>query len=525
MLKVVIADSLSADAARFLENIGLSVDDCAGASAEELKPALADAAGLFVRSRTQVDEELLAAAPELRLVGRAGIGVDNIDVAAATRCGVVVMNAPLGNSITTAEHAIALMMAVARQIPVANSSTQAGKWEKSRFMGTELAGKTLGMVGCGNIGAIVADRALGLKMKIVVSDPFMSPEKAEEIGVERAEFKEMLARADIVTIHAPLNDATRGLLNADAFAGMRRGARLINCARGGIVVEEDLRDAILSGQIAGAGVDVFEEEPARKSPLFGLEEVVATPHLGAATSEAQAKVALQIAEQAAGFLLTGTVVNAVNMPAISAEDLPKLQPYLELAEKLASFSGQLTRTSIKRVGIEFHGHAAGLNTGPLVATALAALLRPQLERINAVNAIELAAQRGIEIAETRNERVSDYETLMRLSVTTERQTREVAGTLFGGNRVRLVSIKGIPIEAECAPYMLYITNRDKPGVIGDLGRLLGDAGINIATFHLGRVESGGDAIALLQVDQPVDQKLIADLEGLPNITRARGLIF
>ena len=328
--------------------------------------------------RPRSTAELLAAADALKVVGRAGIGVDNIDVPAATERGIVVMNTPYGNAITAAEHTIAMMFALARQIPAADRSTQAGKWEKSRFMGVELSGKTLGIIGCGNIGAIVADRAQGLKMRVVAYDPFLSPERAVELGVERVSLDELLGRADFITLHTPLTDATRNIIDAAAIAKMKRGVRIINCARGGLVVEEDLAAALDSGQVAGAAVDVFVEEPARQNPLFGRDNFVATPHLGAATTEAQENVALQIAEQMADFLLTGAVSNAVNMPSLTAEEAARLKPYMVLAEQLGSFAGQLTETGIRAVEIEYEGAVADLNVKPLTATALTGLLAPQL---------------------------------------------------------------------------------------------------------------------------------------------------
>jgi len=525
MPKVLISDKLSPRAAEIFRERGIEVDFRPGLKGEELTAAVADADGLAIRSATTVTAELIAAAPNLKVVGRAGIGVDNVDVAAATQSGVVVMNTPFGNSVTTAEHAIAMMMASARQIPAASASTHAGKWEKSAFMGMEVASKTLGLVGCGNIGSIVADRAHGLKMRVIVYDPFLSAEKAEELSVEKVEFDALLRRADVISIHAPLTDGTRNLLDAEAFAKMKDGVHVVNCARGGILVEADLRDAILAGKVAGAAIDVFAEEPAHEHVLFGLPQVIATPHLGAATSEAQENVALQIAEQMADYLLSGAVTNAINMPSVTAEEAPHLKPYMSLAEKLGSFAGQLTESGLRAVTIEFHGHAATLNTRPMVSSAIAGLLRPLLDNINMVNAIAIARDRGIDIRETKQEQPGDYETLIRLSVQTERRTRTVAGTIFGGNRERIVEIKDIPVEAEWGAHMLYITNRDRPGVIGDLGRALGDAGINIATFHLGRSVPGEDAIALLQVDQEISDDLVETLENLPNIVQVKALEF
>jgi D-3-phosphoglycerate dehydrogenase len=495
-----------------------------GLSKEDLKATIAGYDGLAVRSATKVSADLIESAGGLKVIGRAGIGVDNIDVAAATRRGIVVMNTPQGNSITTAEHAVAMMMALARQIPAADRSTRAGKWEKSRFMGVELTGKTLGIVGCGNIGSIVAERAHGLRMKVVAYDPFLSVERARDLNVEKLELDELLARADFITLHTPLTEATRNLIDARALAKTRPGVRIINCARGGLVVEADLKVAIESGHVAGAALDVFAEEPARDNPLFGLEGVVLTPHLGASTSEAQENVALQVAEQMSDFLLTGAVSNAVNMPSVTAEEAPKLKPYMALAAQLGSFAGQLTRSGLRAVTVEYEGHAGQLNTRPLTAIALAELLAPALDSVNMVNAGMLARERNIEVTEIKHDRPSDYQSLIRLSVTTDQRTRDLAGTLFAG-LPRLVEIKGIRIEAELGRYMLYLTNEDKPGFIGRLGTLLGRAGINIATFHLGRSAPGAEAIALIEIDEPLSETVLAEVRTLPGVVQAAPLSF
>jgi len=525
MPTVLISDKLSQDAVKVFEDRGVKVDFKPGMSAEDLLANIGKYEGLAIRSATKVTPDVLAKAGKLKVIGRAGIGVDNVDTDAATQKGVVVMNTPFGNTTTTAEHAIAMMMALVRQIPLANASTQAGKWEKSRFMGMEVTGKTLGLIGCGNVGSIVADRAQGLRMRVVAFDPYLSPERAVEIGVEKVDLDELYTRADIITLHTPLTDSTRNLINAESIARMKKGVRIINCARGGIVNEADLRAALDSGQVAGAAVDVFEVEPAKENVLFGHENLIATPHLGAATQEAQEIVAVQVAEQMADYLLSGAVTNAVNMPSISAEDAPRLRPYMTLAGQLGSFLGQLAETSIKSVTIEFQGHVAELNIRPLVSAILCGLLRPQLDAVNMVSAPLVARERGIEVSETIHDHPGDYETLIRVTVDSERRTRSVAGTLFGGNRPRLVGINDIPVEAELAEHMLYTTNRDKPGVIGQLGQALGDAGVNVATFHLGRTAPGEDAIALIQVDQPVERDLIARLTALPNVTQAKALRF
>ncbi|MBM3489859.1 MAG: phosphoglycerate dehydrogenase [Alphaproteobacteria bacterium] len=525
MVKVLIADDLSPRAADKFCEWGVLAEHKVGLKPEALIEAIGDYDGLAVRSATKVTPTVLEAGKRLKVVGRAGIGVDNIDVAAATQRGICVMNTPFGNSITTAEHTIAMLLAMARQIPLADRSTQAGKWEKNRFMGVELYGKTLGIVGCGNIGSIVADRAQGLKMKVLAFDPFLSEERARDLGVERVELDELFERADFITLHTPLTDQTRGLINAANIAKMKAGVRLINCARGDLVVEEDLRAALASGRVAAAAIDVFAVEPARQNVLFGLDNLVATPHLGAATAEAQENVAVQIAEQMAAFLLQGAVANAINMPSVTAEEAPKLSPYIRLARLLGSFAGQLTDTAVQAVHLEYEGHVAGLNTRPLTAVALEGLLHPLVDSVNMVNAPVIARERNIEVRDTRTDRAGDYQTLIRLTVRTERYTRDVAGTLFAGQHPRLVQVKGIKLEGELGRYMLYVTNQDRPGHIGRLGSLLGGAGINIASFHLGRASAGGDAIALIETDQLVSEDVLAKVRALPSVAQARALSF
>ncbi|MDF1750592.1 MAG: phosphoglycerate dehydrogenase [Alphaproteobacteria bacterium] len=526
MPRVLISDKLSDRAVDIFRQRGIEVDFEPGLSAEDLLARIGNYDGLAIRSATKVTEAVLAAGNgHLKVVGRAGIGVDNVDLAAATRFGTVVMNTPFGNSITTAEHAISMMMALARQIPAADASTRAGKWEKSKFMGVELFGKTLGLIGAGNIGAIVADRAQGLKMKVVAFDPFLSPERARDLGVEKVDLDTLLSRADFITVHTPLTDGTRNLINATALEQCKTGVRIINCARGGIVDEIALKDGLESGKVAGAALDVFVEEPARDNPLFALDNVVATPHLGAATEEAQENVALQVAEQMSDYLLTGAVTNALNMPSISAEDAPRLQPYMALACQLGAFAGQVTESAIKSVTIEFEGHVAKLNVKPLVQAALAEVMKPFSDAVNMVNAPVFARERGIDVSEVIHDRPGDYQTLIRLTLTTERFTRSVSGTLFGGKLPRVVNIKGIVIEAELTPNMLYITNHDKPGLIGGIGSILGDAGVNIATFHLGRADQGGDAIALISIDEPLPPALLAKLQALPQIKQVKALTF
>jgi D-3-phosphoglycerate dehydrogenase len=525
--KVLISDALSPAAVQIFKDRGVLVDFQPELSKDKdrLAAIIGDYDGLAIRSATKVTPKMLERATRLRVIGRAGIGVDNVDIPAATARGVIVMNTPFGNSITTAEHAITLMLALARQIPQADASTQAGKWEKNRFMGVEITGKTLGVIGCGNIGSIVADRALGLKMKVVAYDPYLSPEHALDIGVEKVELDELLRRSDFITLHTPLTERTRNIIDAAALSQMKPGVRIINCARGGLVDEVSLRQALDEGRIAGAAFDVFTEEPAISNPLFGHPNVVCTPHLGAATMEAQENVALQVAEQMSDYLLRGAISNAVNFPSITAEQAPKLRPLIELAEKLGSFAGQLTETGIHRVHITFEGVVAHLNTRALTQSAVAGLLRPMLSEVNVVSAPVVAKERGIVVEETTREAQGDYESLITVTVYTERQKRSVSGTVYADGRPRIVNIKGIRMEAEFGKSMLYVTNDDKPGFIGRFAGLLGAAGINIATFHLGRDKPGGAAIALVEVDGAIPASVLEEVLTLPNVTQAKPLHF
>jgi D-3-phosphoglycerate dehydrogenase / 2-oxoglutarate reductase len=525
--RVLISDKLSETAVDIFKRRDIEVDyqPDLGTDKEALRSAIGGFEGLAIRSQSKVTAKLLEAAPRLKVIGRAGIGVDNIDLAQATSRGIIVMNTPYGNAVTTAEHAIAMMMALARQIPQADQSTQAGKWEKNRFMGVELFNKTLGVIGCGNIGSIVADRARGLKMKVIAYDPFLSDERAMEIGVEKVELDELLKRADFVTLHVPLTEKTRNIIDGRALGVMRAGVHIINCARGGLIVEEALKAALDEGHVAGAALDVFEIEPAREHPLFGHPNVVCTPHVGASTSEAQEKVAIQIAEQMADYLITGAVSNALNMPSISADEAPRLRPYIALAEKLGSFAGQLTETPIKAVAVEYAGGAGEMNTRALTSALLAGLLEPMLGTVNMVSAPVVARERGIRVDETRQTSRGIYDSYMRLTVKAEGFERSVAGTVFSDGKPRIIQIKGINLEAEFGPHMLYVTNADKPGFIGALGMVLGNAGVNIASFHLGRQTRGGDAIALVEIDEAIPGKVLSAVQGLPNVRQAKPLVF
>ena len=528
MPRVLISDKLSPAAVDIFRRRGIDADLKPSLSPADLRAIIGGYDGLAIRSATKVTKELLDAAINLKVVGRAGIGVDNVDIRSATARGIVVMNTPHGNTIPTAEHAIAMMFALARQISQADASTRAGKWEKNRFLGVELTNKTLGVIGCGNIGSIVANRGVGLHMKVIAYDPYLSEKRALDLGVEKVELDMLLERADFITLHTPLTDATRNILSREAIARTRPGVRIVNCARGGLLDEQALADAIKSGHVAGAALDVFDNEPATDSPLFELENVVCTPHLGAATAEAQENVALQIAEQISDFLLTGAISNAINMASVTAEEAPRLRPYMELCRLLGGFAGQLTQAregAIKQVRIEFEGLAAGLNTKPMTAAALAGLMAPLMAGVNMVNAGIAARDRGIDVAETVHEKPSEYQTLVRITVGMEGMERTVAGTLFAGSRPRIVEIKGIKVEADFAPHMLYVTNQDKPGFIGRFGATLAGAGINIATFHLGRAALGGDAICLVSVDETVPEDVLAMVRTLPLVVQATALAF
>jgi D-3-phosphoglycerate dehydrogenase / 2-oxoglutarate reductase len=525
--RVLVSDRLSETAVQVMRDRGLAVDyePELGADKDGLLTRIGGYDGLAIRSATKVTDKLLSRAERLKVVGRAGIGIDNVELAAATSRGIVVMNTPFGNAITTAEHTMALMMALARQIPEADHSMRAGKWLKNRFIGVELYSKTLGIIGCGNIGSIVAERAIGLRMKVIAFDPFLSPERAIELGVEKVTFEELLRRADFISLHTPLTDKTRNIIDAAAIARMRRGVRIINCARGGLLVESALIEALRSGHVAGAALDVFETEPPTDNPLTAMEQVVMTPHLGASTSEAQENVAVQIANQLADFLISGAVSNALNMPSISVEEAPRLKPYVALAEQLGSFAGQLTESSLVGIAIEYAGEVGELNTRALTSALLAALLRPMLGDVNMVSAPAVARERGIRVDEIRQTHRGVYDSYIRLTVRTESLERSIAGTVFSDGKPRVIQIKGINMEAELGPHMLYVTNADKPGFIGAFGTILGDRGVNIATFHLGRDQPGGNAIALVEVDGPVPPSVLAAVEALPQVKQARALRF
>ena len=525
--KVLVSDKLSETAVQIFRDRGIDVDFMPelGKDKEKLAEVIGQYDGLAIRSATKVTPTILDAATNLKVVGRAGIGTDNVDKEAASKKGVIVMNTPFGNMITTAEHAIAMMFAVARQIPEASASTHAGKWEKSKFMGTELTGKTLGVIGAGNIGGIVCDRARGLKMKVVAYDPFLGQEKADKMGVEKVELDELLTRADFITLHVPLTDQTRNILSKENLEKTKKGVRIINCARGGLVDEAALAELLTSGHVAGAGFDVFADEPATDNPLFNLPNVVCTPHLGAATTEAQENVALQVAEQMADYLLTGAVTNALNMPSVTAEEAKVMAPWIKLSDHLGSFIGQMTDEPIKAINILYDGVVSEMNLEALTCSAVAGIMKSVNPEVNMVSAPVVAKERGIKISTTKQDKSGAFEGYIKLTVVTDRRERSIGGTVFSDGKPRFIQIKGINIDAEIGAHMLYTTNNDEPGIIGTLGQSMGESGVNIANFTLGRSAAGGEAIALLYIDHKVSAEVIENLESTGKFQQVRALEF
>lgn len=527
MPKVLVSDKLSETAVQIFRDRGVEVDYLpdVGKDKEKLAEIIGQYDGLAIRSATKVTDKLLENAPNLKVIGRAGIGVDNVDIPAASKKGVIVMNTPFGNSVTTAEHAIALMFAVARQLPEASVSTHAGKWEKNRFMGVEVFNKTLGLIGAGNIGSIVADRALGLKMKVLAYDPFLSEERADQIGVKKVELDELLAKADFITLHVPLTDKTRNILSRENLAKTKKGVRIVNAARGGLIDEDALADALESGQVAGAALDVFATEPATESRLFNMANVVVTPHLGASTDEAQENVALQVAEQMSDYLLSGAVSNALNMPSVTAEEAKVMGPWIKLAGHLGSFIGQMTETPIKSISILYDGVVAEMNVNALNAAVISGVMKATNPDVNMVSAPVIAKDRGIQIATTRQEAGGVYDGYIKVTVVTDELERSIAGTVFSDGKPRFIQIRDINVDAEIGEHMLYTRNRDVPGVIGALGTTLGDMGVNIANFQLGRTASGEDAIAILYLDEALPASVLEALQKTGKFLQAKALQF
>ena len=525
--RVLVSDELSETAVQIFRDRGVDVDYLPklGKDKEALAAIIDQYDGLAIRSATKATEKLLEKATRLKVIGRAGIGVDNIDIPAASRKGVIVMNTPFGNSITTAEHAIAMMFAVARQLPEANASTHAGLWEKSRFMGVELFNKTLGVIGAGNIGGIVCNRAVGLHMKVVAYDPFLSDERARTLGVTKVDLDELLHRADFITLHVPLTEKTRNILSRENLAKTKPGVRIINCARGGLIDEAALAEALKSGHVAGAALDVFEVEPASKNPLFNLPNVVCTPHLGASTTEAQENVALQVAEQMSDYLLTGAVQNALNMPSVTAEEAAVMGPWIKLASHLGSFIGQMTEEPIKAINILYNGTVSDMNLAALNSAVIAGVMKASNPEVNLVSAPVIAKERGIQLSTTRQEKTGAFDAYIKVTMVTEKRERSVAGTCFSDGKPRFIQIKGINIDAEIGAHMLYTTNADVPGIIGLLGMTMGKNGVNIANFTLGRAGVGKDAIAILYLDNPIDPKVVETLENTGMFSQVKALHF
>lgn len=521
--KILVADDVSESGLEPLRAAGFIVEKRVGLAPEELRAAVRDCEGLVVRSETKVTAELMDGAERLRAVGRAGVGVDNIDVPAATARGIVVMNAPDGNTITTAEHTLALLIALARRVPQANASLRAGRWERKRFIGVELQGKTLGVVGLGRIGRTVAARAHSFGMSIIAFDPFVAPEQARDLELEIVTLDEVFARADFITVHTPLTTETRGIVGAQAFSKMKRGVRIINCARGGLVDERALLAAIKEGIVAGAALDVFEKEPpAADDPLLALEEVIATPHLGASTKEAQEGVAVTVAEQMRDYLLTGALRGAVNVPALGAKELNALQPYVKLADSLGRFQAQMVDEAVREVQLEYAGDVAELDAAPVTRAFLAGLLRDVSARVNVVNAFLIAEERGIAVTASYKRAGEHIAPAISTRVVTINNQQAVSGALFGpGGDGRITGINGFRLEAIPHGHMLVTRNRDVPGVIGHLGTVLGEHGVNISRFHLGRRERGGEAMAVIETDAPLTDETLDALRSYEPVISAR----
>jgi D-3-phosphoglycerate dehydrogenase len=517
-MKVLVSDNISTKGIEILKKAGLDVDLKTGMKPEELVAVIGDYHGLVVRSATKVTAKIIDAASSLKVIGRAGSGLDNVDLPAATKKGIVVMNTPGGNTITTAEHTFSLMSAMARQIPQATASMKEGKWEKKRFMGVELFNKTLGVIGIGNIGSQVAKRAQAFAMNVITYDPFLSEEKAKDMGVEKVNLEELFRRSDFITIHTPITAETRNMINKETIKIMKSGVRIINCARGGIVNEKDLYDALVEGKIAGAALDVFEKEPAENNPLLTLDSVISTPHLGAATKEAQENVAIAIAEQIADYLVQGTIRNAVNFPSIPADQVARLQPYINLSEKLGLFSAQIFEGGVTEITIEYRGEASEINTAPVKIAAIKGFLSPILEEtVNFVNAPLIAKERGIEVKETKSADAGDYQSMIGLRIKAKDKESYITGTLLSRKDPRIVAVDGFNIEIVPEGELLYIHNNDKPGVIGNLGTLLSKNNINIARMQFGREAPGGRAISVVTIDSPATPGIIEEIKSLPNV--------
>ncbi len=517
-MKVLISDNLSPVGVEILKKSGIEVDARSKTSPEEIEKIIGDYDGLIIRSATKVTAGLLEKAAKLKVVGRAGSGLDNVDIPAATKKGVVVMNTPGGNTVTTAEHTIGMIFACARMIPQAYASLKAGKWEKKKFEGVELYDKTLGIIGLGAIGSVVASRAIGLGMKVLAYDPFISTEKAKSLGIELADLPAIYKRSDFITIHTPKTKETANLINKNTIARMKDGVRIINCARGGIVNEQDLYEALKTGKVAGAAFDVFEKEPPENHLLLTLENFIATPHLGASTLEAQEKVAVAVAEQVVDYLVAGTVRNAVNVPSVPADQLPTLSPYINLAERMGLFIGQLTEGGLTQVTVEYSGEAANLKQEPITLSALKGLLTPTLqENVNYVNAPLIAKDRGIDVKVSKSSGATEYTSLVTLRIKAGGRVLCASGTLNSRKEPRIIQVDNFPMETVPDGSMLVLMNNDKPGVIGGIGMLLGQNGINIARMQFGREQQGGLAMSVVSIDGTATDDVMAKIKKLPNV--------
>jgi D-3-phosphoglycerate dehydrogenase len=517
-MKVLISDNLSPIGVEILKKAGLDVDARSKTSAEEIEKIIGDYDALIIRSATKVTKELLEKATKLKVVGRAGSGLDNVDVPAATKKGVAVMNTPGGNTVTTAEHTIGMIFACARMIPQAYASMKAGKWEKKKFEGVELFDKTLGIIGLGAIGGVVANRCAALGMKVLAYDPFISSEKAKSLGIELADLPTIYKRSDFITVHTPKTKETANLINKDTIAQMKDSVRIINCARGGIVVEQDLYEALKSGKVAAAAFDVFEKEPPENHPLLTLDNFIATPHLGASTKEAQENVAVAVAEQIVDYLVAGTVRNAVNVPSVPADQLPTLSPYINLAERMGLFQAQLCEGGLTQVLVEYSGDVANLKLEPMTLAVLKGLLTPTLqENVNYVNAPLMAKDRGIEVKVSTTGDTTEYTSLITIRTKAGGKEMSVAGTLNSKKEPRIVQVDNFPMETVPEGDMLVLMNNDKPGVIGGIGMLMGQNGVNIARMQFGRENQGGLAMSVVSIDSQVSDELMTKIKKLPNV--------
>ena len=522
-MKVLVSDKISQKGIDILIAAGLDVDVKTDLSPDDLLKVVGDYEGLIVRSSTKVTAPVIEAGQKLRVIGRAGAGLDNIDVPAATKKGIVVMNTPGGNTITTAEHSIAMLLSILRKIPQATASLKSGKWEKGKFMGVEFFNKTLGIIGIGRVGSHVAKLAQGLMMNVIAYDPYLSPDNINKIGVEPVTLDELYRRADFITIHTPLTEETKSLINKHAISKMKDTVIIVNCARGGIVDENDLYEALKSNRIAGAAFDVFEKEPVDPSnPLLALDNFICTPHLGASTSEAQENVAIAIAEQVVDYLLHGIIRNAANFPSVPPDILPRLKPYIALAEKLGAFQARICEGGIKKVDLEYRGKVAELNVAPLTIAALKGLLTPILQdTVNYVNAPIIAQERGIDVNESKNRDAGDYISLITMTVETDKGSNRAKGALFSRRDPRIIELNGYPLEVVPEGYMLVLYNIDKPGVVGNIGTILGQHNINIARMHFGRDVPGGKVLSIISIDSPAPPEVIKEISRLPNVLSVR----